>query len=40
MRPDEVTRFPVTYLGMWIHCGPQQSHALRLLVAGRSLPPE
>jgi hypothetical protein len=38
--PDEVTRFPVTHLEMRIQYGPQQSYALRLIVAGRSLPLE
>jgi hypothetical protein len=39
-RPDAVTRFPVTHLEMRIHFGSQKSHALRLIVAGRSAPPE
>jgi hypothetical protein len=39
-RPDAVTRFPVTYLEMRIQYGPQRSYALRLIVAGRSLPPQ
>jgi hypothetical protein len=35
--PNAVTRFPVTHLEMRINYGPQKSHALRLIVAGRSV---